>query len=166
LKGWQWGAFDSVQAWGTNVVTGTLNFPPFGDLMYFDFDRNGLFDEGALSNGDSGGGVFINSGGTWKLAGINFSADGRWRTSPERPPFDASIFDAGGLYLDDNPPFYIADNTFDVPGASYSTLVSSRLSWIRGITGTVPGPSNAPEPAAVATLAVGTGATLLRRRRG
>src|SRR5262245_55929769 len=53
LKGWQWGAFDSVQAWGTNVVSGTLNVPPFGDLMYFDFDRNGLFDEGALSNGDS-----------------------------------------------------------------------------------------------------------------
>src|SRR4051812_1990206 len=43
LKGWRWAVFDSVQAWGTNVVSGIFNSGPTGQVIGFDFDRNGLF---------------------------------------------------------------------------------------------------------------------------
>jgi len=45
-------------------------------LLKLTFSRNGLTNEGALSGGDSGGGVFINDSGKWKLAGINYLVDG------------------------------------------------------------------------------------------
>ena len=162
LKGWQWGAFDSVQAWGTNNVDGLFNGGPFGPLLGFDFDRVGLFDESALSAGDSGGGVFLRSpGGAWKLAGINFAVDGPWRTSLDRPAFDASIFDGGGLYVSD-PPQFLADQTFDLPGRSYSTQTSAHLAWIRGI---ISANSSVPEPASAALALLFAGAATLRRHR-
>src|SRR5262249_8512870 len=117
LKGWGWGAFDSVQSWGTNIVTGLVDGGPgLGSLVYYDFNRQGLSEEGALSAGDSGGGVFIQSGSTWKLAGINYAVDGPWRIDLDRPEFNAAIFDAGGLYVGD-PPQFIPDLSQDQPGS-------------------------------------------------
>ncbi|HEY7091381.1 MAG TPA: hypothetical protein VH518_25010, partial [Tepidisphaeraceae bacterium] len=73
LKGWLWGPDDRVKAWGENVVSGFDDYNT-GDqkLLTFDFDASGGPNESILSVGDSGGGVFIQSGGVWKLAGINF----------------------------------------------------------------------------------------------
>src|SRR5262249_3711480 len=60
LKGWQWGTSDHVQSWGQNAVAGVVNFgPSYGDALRYDFNA-GVNNEGALSNGDSGGGEFIN----------------------------------------------------------------------------------------------------------
>lgn len=158
LKGWQWGALDGVQSWGENVVTGTFNAGGgFGPLLYFDFDRDGGPNESALSDHDSGGAVFIQSSGVWKLAAINLAVDGPWRFTQAGAPFNASIFDGGGLWVGNTPQF-IPDTAIDSPGSSYSTLISSNLGWIQSIIG----PTIVPEPSiGLAILAL---LPLLRQR--
>ncbi len=143
LKGWQWGPLDGVQSWGENNVTSIGNAGPgFGLLMSFDFDADGGPNEAALTDHDSGGAVFVQSGGVWKLAGINFAVDGPWRYNQGDAAFHASIFDAGGLWVGNNPVF-IPDGTTDVPGGSYSTLISSNLTWINSVIGAS---TEVPEP--------------------
>ncbi len=66
------------RAWGSNVVSAIVNDPTYGDLLGFDFDATTDAYEGALSDGDSGGAVFIEDAGTWKLAGINLGVDSPW----------------------------------------------------------------------------------------
>ncbi|MGH7176987.1 MAG: hypothetical protein ACREJC_06390, partial [Tepidisphaeraceae bacterium] len=67
LKGWLWGPLDGLMSWGTNITSGVYDAGMnYGELLYYDFNRVGLFDESALSDHDSGGGLFIKSGSTWK----------------------------------------------------------------------------------------------------
>jgi hypothetical protein len=167
LKGWRWANFDSVQSWGTNIVSGIFDGGPnFGQLVGFDFDRNGLFDEGALAAGDSGGGLFVQSGGAWKLAGVNLGVDGPWSYSETGPGFDASLFDAGGLYFQpaENQWQYIPDQLQDIPATSYSSRISSSLGWIRGIVGATGSP-DVPEPASMAAALLAGSVLCVRRRR-
>jgi hypothetical protein len=72
-----------VQSWGQNVVSGfdAYNGVSLTSLLKFNFDSTGIANEAALSTGDSSGGVFINSLGQWKLAGINYAVDSPWATS-------------------------------------------------------------------------------------
>ncbi|MGJ8654033.1 MAG: hypothetical protein ACSHX8_12235 [Opitutaceae bacterium] len=72
---WTWMNNDSELAkrWGTN----TINAPapaPFGNYTYTALSSNASNNEGAdeasFSLKDSGGGVFVNDNGTWKLVGI------------------------------------------------------------------------------------------------
>ena len=126
------------------MVTGLTNYPNASSpntMLYFDFNANGIANEAALSVGDSSGGVFINSNGQWKLAGINYAVDSPWSYtgSASDPGFNADIFDARGLYYQDSshnwvqvPPSY----PVAVPGASYASDISSCLGWIGS---TVPG---------------------------
>jgi hypothetical protein len=174
-KGWLWATQDKVMSWGENKVSSTLDGgSSFGQLLKFTFDRNNrLLNEGSLSTGDSGGGVFINDNGKWKLAGINYLVDGPFSLTSGGSQFQASIFDKGGLYINGNQA--ITDTTADVPGAWYATRISSRSSWIKSIIGTVPtaimtSPGDlavtaaaVPEPASLGLVAAG--ATLLLRRR-
>src|SRR5438034_93312 len=58
-KGWQWGTADSVQSWGQNAVSSIFNLGgQYGQTLQYHFDA-GATNEGALSNGDSGGGEYI-----------------------------------------------------------------------------------------------------------
>src|SRR5688572_16569929 len=80
LKGWQWGPRDGALSWGENNVGQIVNFGAgFGAGLRFFFDADGGPNEAGLSDRDSGGGLFIRSGGAWKLAGINLAVDGPWR---------------------------------------------------------------------------------------
>jgi hypothetical protein len=173
-KGWLWATQDKVMSWGDNKVSSTLDGGSgYGQLLKFNFDRNNrTSNEGALSTGDSGGGVFISDNGKWKLAGINYLVDGPFSLTSGGSQFQASIFDKGGLYINGNQP--ITDTAADVPGAWYATRISSRQSWIKSIIGTVPAAvmtspgdlavtSAVPEPASLGLIAAG--ATLLLRRR-
>lgn len=171
LKGWAVGPEDHVQSWGANIVDSVFDASQYdlGDLLTFDFDRiSPLSEESMLSNGDSGGAVFVKSAsGTWKLAGLNFSVDGPFRIRPTSENFLATPFDEGGLYIADNPVFQVPDGAQDVPGVSYASRISSNLAWIRSIIGN-PGPSpitSAPEPATTAIALIAAGASALRRRR-
>jgi hypothetical protein len=183
-KGWKWGTQDKTRSWGENNVSGNINGGTgLGTLLKFTFNRSGttgaLYNEGALSSGDSAGGVFINDNGKWKLAGINYLVDGPFSLSGTNGSgFSASIFDKGGLYVGgDNAWSYTSDTSTDVPGYWYATRVSSRASWIKSIVGTIstgatPYASSSPisvtavpEPASVGLLAIGASAFLGRRRR-
>ena len=181
LKGWKWGLQDRVKSWGENLVSGYVNGGTgIGQVLKFTFNRQGTsgaqYNEGALSTGDSGGPVFINDGGKWKLAGINYLVDGPFSLSGTNGTgFNASVFDKGGLYQGgDGRWAYNADLAADVPGNFYATRISSRQSWIKSIVGTVATSSTqsgaltsataVPEPASVSMLAIGA-AALLRRRR-
>jgi hypothetical protein len=181
LKGWRWGAQDKVRSWGANYVAGTLSDPTFGPLLRFTFDRQGtgvLWNEGTISNGDSGGGVFIEDGaGKWELAGIAYLTDNPFSLTGTDSGFSASIFDKGGLYTRNGSSWkFNTDTTADIPGNWYATRISTRQSWIKSIVGTVstgavPTAASAlavtsvPEPASVGVLALGATMLLRRRRR-
>src|SRR6185503_15336483 len=74
LRGWNWGTSDQVRRWGENDVTSIVPFNGH-DLVYATFDQAATPNESHLSNGDSGGAVFLDDGGVWKLAGISYSVD-------------------------------------------------------------------------------------------
>jgi len=163
LRGWQWGTDDHVQSWGRNVVSFFSNYIAGSpdSLLVFAFNRvggsgGGITNECALSAGDSGGGVFINVGGVWKLAGISYAVTNYFsHTGGGDAGFAASIFDRGGLYYgQQNNWTYIPDEAADKPGASYASRISARLDWINGVI---------PESGSAAVVAL-AGLVLLRRR--
>ena len=165
-KGWTWGAFDHVRSWGSNKVDEVVNSETgVGQLLYFNFDASGDYYEGSLSLGDSGGGVFIKDGSTWKLAGINYGTDGYYSyTGVNGTGFSASIFDQGGLYVGTNSNWtYVPDQATNIPGGSYATRISSNMSWIRSIIGTPPA---VPEPGGATLLLLGAGVLFRRRHKG
>lgn len=159
-KGWGWGASDNKARWGTNTVS---EISTFGGVPYLRaaFDALPGTDEAHLTVGDSGGALFISDDGIWKLAGINYAVDGDWDYNglADGNGFNASLFDAGGLYVGSDATSWtlVPDETADVPSGFYSTRISTYVSQIQSVTGV-------PEPGLMSILMLGAG-LLLRRRR-
>jgi hypothetical protein len=138
LKGWQWGAWDLRLRWGRNRVTSLashINYPTSDSVMMMvNFDANAGADEGHLGYGDSGGGVFIKQGATWRLAGINHAVDGPYNTTVLGAGFHAAIFDEGGLYKGGEGKWVL---TPDLPtsqaGRFSATRIKARLAWIQSV---------------------------------
>ncbi len=184
LKGWQWGESDGLQSWGRNSLDGVVDGgSQRGDLLYFTFDQHGNSHEGTLSAGDSGGGVFVRQGSRWKLVGINTSTDGPFARQSGDNPFNASLFDKGGMYVSrGNSSRGVDDSSTDIPSAAYATRVSTNMDWINSVLrgelspgGVLPDAGGTgggvPEPTgALVTLTVLGAMTLMRhgyhRRRG
>lgn len=176
LKGWTWGPQDGVQSWGQNNVSGIVNAGAgAGSLLAFSFDARGGTNEAALSVGDSGGAAFIKDG-VWKLAGIHYAVDGPFSlTGTDGSGVNASVFDRGGLYSGGDGRWqYTNDGRKDLPGASYSTRISSNLPWIDAVLAGGIAPSAAiaaasqtavPEPASTGALLLASSCALLARRR-
>ena len=154
-RGWQFTLPDKVMSWGTNQVDYAGNLPDGTPAQYlaFKFDATRGPNTASLSPGDSGGGVFIQSNGVWKLAGINYAVDGPYYTVPPADPhrggtlITGAMFDQRGLYVGDaSSP--IPDPGTPVPAYSYATRVSSEFTWIVSVTGV-------PEPSSVALIFCG-----------
>jgi hypothetical protein len=155
LKGWQWGGGDNSLSWGTNTVTGA-----YGSMYGWQFSNNGDPNQAQVASGDSGGGVFIDSGGVWELAGVInsvqdlFSLDGTGATA-----MSAALFDTSGLYQAWGPTFSPMPNG---PGPNptwgYATSIESHATFIQAALG-----SPVPEP--TFTFAALSGILLLRRSR-
>ena len=160
LIGWRQGAINDAARWGTNEVASTVSFSG-ADYLYATFDAGAGGDESHLTIGDSGGAVFIQDGGIWKLAGINFSVDGLWdyNNVVDTNEFSASLFDARGMYVgSDSQGWTLVTNTGSpMPSGFYSTRISSYDGQITAITGV-------PEPG-IAWLGGITALLLLRRKR-
>lgn len=160
LKGWAWGAADGKARWGTNAVAEVVDS---GGASYLRaaFDALPGTDEAHLSVGDSGGALFINDLGIWKLAGINYAVDGQWDFDglANGDGFNASLFDAGGLYVGSDSSGWtpVPDQILDDPSSFYSTRISAYASQIQAITGV-------PEPGVTALLVFGAAMSLRRRR--
>ncbi len=131
LRGWEWGASDFVQRWGENQVAEIKPRAAGGDLLYALFDQAGLPQEAILSAGDSGGGVFLNDGGVWKLAGINFDVDSFASGSDGGGPYSAALFDERGSFTANGT--FVTGNA-PVPAGFYASRVSSRVDWISSVT--------------------------------
>ena len=133
LKGWQWGTVDLVQSWGENTVSQiTTGTAQQGDFVTFTFDA-GVANEGTLSGYDSGGGVFIQQGTEWQLAGINYGVDGPFSLTGDAadPGFQAAIFDKRGLYEMGPNGWLLVNNAANpVPAAAYSSRIASRINAI------------------------------------
>lgn len=150
LKGWRWGPFDGVLRWGQNTIDSVVNgdgIPPLvgvttgtvGELLKATFDSNGGPNEAHLSEGDSGGAVFVKDGSIWKLAGINYAVDGPYNTSSTGSGLSAAIFDEGGLYKRRDSQWILTpDLPKELPGAFYATRISSNLEWISGVLAAAP----------------------------
>lgn len=163
LRGWGWGNYDGIPSWGENyVATIAVENLPNGntrDYLALPFAATGA-GSSILSLGDSGGGTFVNDNGTWKLAGINYAADGMYSYTPDGNYFNAAIFDQRGFYVGQPgstngvPNYvYINDTGAPVESYSYATRISSKLDFLNSATnGQV-----VPEPAAYLTFVIGIG---------
>jgi hypothetical protein len=102
-----------------------------GAVLYWNFDRlSGLKQESMLSVGDSGGGMFIQTGNTWSLAGVNLAAQSMFSYPDSTDVLNGALLDIGGLKMGGK---LITDAEIDLPAASYATRVSLRASWIKDV---------------------------------
>ncbi|MEY2536975.1 MAG: hypothetical protein QOG67_715 [Verrucomicrobiota bacterium] len=139
LRGWNWGNDTDVRRWGENDIAEII---PYGghDLLYATFDQHATFDEQGqptdrphechLSRNDSGGAVFLNDNGAWKLAAINFAVDDLYTAPSTSAQFLAAIFDARGYYSYDGTNFNQISGPSPVPTGFYGSRISSELAWI------------------------------------
>lgn len=146
LKGWRWGAYNPtnpVQSWGTNTLEGLYGLGSAGLQLGFTFSAGVSDDEGTLAYGDSGGPVFIQQSGVWRLAGINYSVESPFNTTNTGGGFNAALFDVGGLYYRNTSTTwaYQAPAAADSPAYAFSTSTTARLAWINGVIVSVPEPS-------------------------
>lgn len=146
-NGWYWGGSDGVERWGENDIATNINAGGgLGQLLYSTFDRAGGSNECHLSVGDSSGGLFMQEGGVWKLAGIHYAVDGPFSTDgTTNTQDDATLLDAGGLYVGSGcSPYcmnwtFITNNVVDIPTGFYSTRISANLAWINSVIDFLPG---------------------------
>jgi hypothetical protein len=162
--GWNWGTANPLHpvTWGANTVAGIVtpsNPPPGlgGDFLQFAFNNNGNPDTGILSVGDSGGPTFVFNPATneYELAGINSTVDEYSTQSDPNGSFllPAALYDVRGFYDGTT----LQQGANPIPENSYSTRISSRLSFIESVAGV-------PEPG-VAILLLGMTAAFGRRHR-
>ena len=164
LHGWEHGSPDGIARWGSNTISGVYA-SGLGDLLTASFSASGTSEEASLSDGDSGGGVFVNDGGIWKLAGVNYSVDGRFdtnRTIGDGSDFDAAMFDRGGFYQGSDafgwPLLPIADLPADNPSSMYASRISTSATEIMAITAV-------PEPCSAFLVMLAAAGGLIQRRR-
>ena len=150
IKGWLWGPGDGVLRWGTNTVSQVVDatgqprsaadLQP-GDLLACAFDAGAGGDEVTLSGGDSGGGMFLQEAGIWKLAAVNVAVEASFRTTAGGGEFTAALFDRGGFYEEVavgqwEPNEELPEN---LPAAFFAVRVAGNERWIeRVLAGQVP----------------------------
>jgi hypothetical protein len=134
-NGWTWGTTNYVQRWGENDVSSITNAGlGVGELLTCTFDRGAGSNECHLSLGDSGGAMFIQDEGVWKLAGINRSVDGPFSNAVAGTEFSAAIMDGRGLFeLVDSTNGVLRTGSQPVPSAFYCTRVSANMDWISSV---------------------------------
>lgn len=130
LRGWTWGANDGRLRWGLNTIStnGSL-------YLEATFDAASGSDEAMLAGGDSGGGLFVQQDGEWRLAGIHYAVDGPFRYGEGSPAFMAALFDRRGLeeqQQDGSWKGFLAE-AGPRPVAFYSTSVLARRAWIESV---------------------------------
>jgi hypothetical protein len=139
LKGWYWGDASGTTSWGMNQITASSSGKADaenggarlkGTRLFWTFDRNGLRQEGALSPGDSGGGVFVDNDGVWSLAGVNLATQGDFAFPNSNTVEHGAIVDFGGLNAGNS---VLEDTLEDIPSRQFATRIGTQLSWIDSV---------------------------------
>ncbi len=77
VVGWTWGVGTEAKRWATNTTLGSADTFTDGGYtnegIFTEFNGDAGTDEGAAAVNDSGSGLFVYSGGEWRLAGIAVS---------------------------------------------------------------------------------------------
>jgi len=133
-QGYKWTG-TSAKRWGTNVVTGSATE---GATEYFTTTFTSLAGSAQATLGDSGGGVFVQNGSTWELAGIMGLV-----STYSGQPGSTSVYGA----------------------QTYSADISQYRSQILSVIA-AGGISSVPEPTTVALAGLGILAVAFWRRRG
>lgn len=162
LKGWRWGPYypaNPIQSWGTNTLAGFADGGTAGLQLAYSFSIGAGADEGILAYGDSGGPVFMQQDGIWKLAGVNYAVESSYRLTASGSTFNAAIFDKGGLYTRNSQGAWVYNtpSATPSPALSYSTSTTARIDWINEIIAPV------PEPASLTLLVAAACLFALRR---
>ena len=163
--GWNWATANPLHptTWGANTVADIATFtsPPAGlggDFLKWTFNNNANPDTGILSVGDSGGPTFIFNAASsrYELAGVSSTVDEVSTQSDPNSQFllQAALYDARGFYDGTT----LLANANPIALSSYSTRISSRLSFIDSVTGV-------PEPGVCMLIFGMAGASCHRRRR-
>ena len=160
-KGWETGGSDGIARWGANEVSAIYS-TPVGDVLAAEFNAVNGVEETFLASGDSGGGLFIKDGATWKLAGVNYAIEENFDTNNitgDGPEFTGAIFDKGGLYQgSDAGGWTLIPNTgTDIPEQFFASRISTNVTDINAIIQAVPEPGSA--------WLMATGLLAIRRRR-
>lgn len=138
MRGWLWGKSDDSLTWGRNRIDGHGAMLGSAEMLIFGFDRNSGDEESTVGRGDSGGGVFLQDGTTWKLAGVNHASGGQYaRTKDGAEPFMAALYDTRGLYQSTGTGWRQHDPyaTYPEPTLAFATRISTHASEIHAITG-------------------------------
>ncbi len=159
-KGWTWGASTGARSWGVNTLDSLANGGAAGVQLAYDFDSGGGTNEGILSENDSGGPVFMQEGGLWKLAGINYAVGPAYvRETPSGPTLSAALYDYGGLYVEVSGTWTLQTATLaEKPAVSYSSSIPNNSTWISSVI-------SVPEPWTLGMLASACLPLLAMRRR-
>jgi hypothetical protein len=164
--GWYWTSASPTQSWAANTLDGINS-----GYLHFNFTPLATVNQGMITAGDSGGGVFIHDAGTWKLAGLIEGVDGFYVSPTETDPFNyvyAAIYDPRfydnshtqtGLYDGDVGSLQLT--TLASQGA-YADQVAPRYAEIQADIAAL---EAVPEPATLALLALGAATLLTPRRR-
>ena len=158
--GWLWGPGDGVARWGQNTFTGSVNGSTLGlsgTLLSASFSSS---NDITLSEGDSGGAAFVDVGGVWQLAGINYAVQsGPFSASPTGSnPFTAALYNMTGYYEQ-------ASNGTWVPVTGASTFYLSDISANASAIDSVISANPVPEPGGALLVSIAALAAALRRRR-
>ncbi len=143
LKGWYWGGGEGVTRWGTNVVSAIVDSTGktvsgraglAGDRVRCTFDAGAGADEATISRGDSGGALFVQDTGAWKLAGMLSTVEGTVRLAADGPDVSAAIFDLGGLFVPNSGGWVqVPDQIARQPLAFYAARISGNEDWIASV---------------------------------
>jgi len=126
--GYDWDGATGTQRWGANKVTSTINDANVGaftnDLLVATFEAPGeggnplgagVAGEATIADNDSGGGWFINDGGTWKVAALSQAVE-----NPDEALFDEELY---GVRLSSYSMFI--NNTVPEPGSAALLLIAA-----------------------------------------
>jgi hypothetical protein len=161
--GWYWSSPASTASWGQNTIDNV--YADNDGAAYLGYAFTASPGSSIYTSGDSGGGMFINDNGSWKLAGIAWSVDGYYATGSGNTSRDAdevaAIYDVpgAGVYTVDQDGQWVLATT---PQHGYASQISPSASSILAAINTL---TAVPEPATLLPLAAGSVAFLARRKR-
>ncbi len=143
---------------GTNTVSavtndGVSNSP----TLDFPFQQLGG-DQAIIASGDSGGGVFINVGGTEELAAVNYAVTQFYSAPNAGSPVNGAIYDSTGLYVEVTPGVFGLATLQGINNQlGYASEIAPYVAQIESLI--------VPEPASLALFAFAAFALLVVGRR-